>query len=158
MPKGYPLKLTGKRFGSWLVLDKADAPQMWLCRCDCGNECTVLGSNLTRGMSTRCKDCGVRIAQEAARAAREALPPKPPKVPKPLGPVPMDMTGRRFGSWTVLYWVGVSPGRQILWKCRCDCGTERSVQGGNLRSGNSTQCRECGREAAKLKIKSKRGK
>jgi len=51
-----------------------------------------------------------------------------------------DMTGRRFGRWLVLE---RSPERKrwaVLWVCRCDCGTIRTVLAGNLRKGLSTSC------------------
>jgi hypothetical protein len=54
--------LTGRKFGRWTVL--ALWPEryrcghaLWLCRCDCGEECIVLGNNLRIGSSTRCKRC-----------------------------------------------------------------------------------------------------
>lgn len=66
----------------------------------------------------------------------------------------IDLTGRRFGRWTV---IGKDPeshkcrtmhpyiGKPALttfakWKCRCDCGTERSVIGINLTTGKSKSC------------------
>src|SRR5689334_2110392 len=50
----------------------------------------------------------------------------------------IDLTGMRFGKWTVIgRSVGPAPQK---WLCRCDCGTEKSVLGGNLRYGKSTSC------------------
>lgn len=53
--------LCGQRFGKLIVLKRAEKPQKcktngdyWLCRCDCGNETVVLGSNLRRGHTTSC--------------------------------------------------------------------------------------------------------
>lgn len=45
----------------------------------------------------------------------------------------------RFGRWTV---VGPGPRRSgpLHWECRCDCGTQRLVQGGNLRGGRTLSC------------------
>ena len=65
-----------------------------------------------------------------------------------------DLTGRRFGRWTV---IGKDPESHRCrtfhpfeekpslttfskWKCRCDCGTERSVIGINLTAGKSKSC------------------
>lgn len=62
-----------------------------------------------------------------------------------------DLTGRVFHEWTVLSYAGPSPSRQQVWKCRCSCGTEALVQGGNLKSGMSKRCRKCGSRAAALK-------
>jgi hypothetical protein len=56
----------------------------------------------------------------------------------------IDLTGKRFGRWTVL---AIHPGRRryrtnttLLWICRCDCGTERAVAGHSLRSGRTASC------------------
>lgn len=45
------------------------------------------------------------------------------------------MRGRRYGRWTVLEHVTGS-----LWRCRCDCGTERNVAGWSLRNGDTRSC------------------
>lgn len=50
------------------------------------------------------------------------------------------MTGQRFGRWLVLNQSGNAPRGAALWLCRCDCGTERPVQGTDLRAGKSTNC------------------
>lgn len=47
----------------------------------------------------------------------------------------IDMTGRRFGMWTV-----VSYANKKKWLCRCECGEQRSVLGASLRNGASTSC------------------
>src|SRR5262249_36559507 len=87
----------------------------WLCRCDCGAEHIVRGSTLYTGVSKSC-GCIRRIG-------------------------PIDLTGQRFGCWTVL---AIHPeryrGAAILWLCRCDCGAERVVRGSSLRTGGSTHC------------------
>jgi hypothetical protein len=51
-----------------------------------------------------------------------------------------DLTDKQFGRWTVLSYAGKTPKGVALWLCRCQCGTERVVRGGNLRSGMSTSC------------------
>lgn len=55
--------LIGERFGSFLVIDRAertgDYHSNWLCLCDCGNVRIVLGTNLTRGKSKKCKKCKI---------------------------------------------------------------------------------------------------
>jgi len=52
----------------------------------------------------------------------------------------IDLTGKRFGRWTVL---AMHPKRchgHVRWLCRCDCGTERVVLGKDLRTGRSISC------------------
>lgn len=68
-----------------------------------------------------------------------------------------DLTGRRFGHWTVL---GKAPlpkptanGVRSGWLCRCDCSEERVLQSKGLTSGSSTSCGCIGRENARERIK-----
>ena len=52
------IDLTGKTFGRWSVVKRAEnSPQgqaMWLCRCECGNERAMLSILLRRGISRSC--------------------------------------------------------------------------------------------------------
>ena len=55
-----------------------------------------------------------------------------------------DKTGKRYGNLIVLglhdLKINVKGKKKTIWKCRCDCGKETYVVGGNLASGNSTNC------------------
>jgi len=51
---------------------------------------------------------------------------------------PIDISGKRFGSWTVIRRVKYSN-----WECRCDCGTVRILQGSSLKRGTSQRCIAC---------------
>jgi hypothetical protein len=53
---------------------------------------------------------------------------------------PIDITGQRFGRWTVLHQVLGSQTGSARWACRCDCGTEAAVRAQTLRDGASTSC------------------
>jgi hypothetical protein len=57
--------------------------------------------------------------------------------------------GRTFGRWTVLADLPHREhGGHKLYRCRCQCGTYRTVRGASLRSGVSTSCGQwCGRDA-----------
>lgn len=52
----------------------------------------------------------------------------------------IDMAGRRVGRWSVFEQVGNAPRGGALWRCVCECGTERAVLGADLRNGKSTNC------------------
>jgi hypothetical protein len=56
------------------------------------------------------------------------------------------MTGQKFGKWTVLHRTEeVSTDKRTYWICECGgCGRKFRVDGHNLRSGSTTQCRYCG--------------
>jgi hypothetical protein len=56
-----------------------------------------------------------------------------------------DLTGKRFGNWTVIRYNGVrrkaSGGSSgALWLCKCDCGMEKAVVSSNLIRGTSSSC------------------
>lgn len=55
-----------------------------------------------------------------------------------------DLTGKKFGRWTVVGFdreVRVPSGKKYCrWFCSCECGTSRSVFGSSLRSGASKSC------------------
>jgi hypothetical protein len=55
-----------------------------------------------------------------------------------------DLTGQRFGAWTVQRHDPTSVGKVAKWICQCDCGSPpKSVVGSTLRSGRSTRCSSC---------------
>lgn len=58
------------------------------------------------------------------------------------GKVAIDLTGRRFGTWTVLERAENKDGA-VMWKCRCDCGTVKDVRATTLKNGSSTGCMKC---------------
>lgn len=55
-----------------------------------------------------------------------------------------DLTGKRFGRWVVLSraddHVTAKGYHHVMWNCRCDCGTIKSVRGKSLVSGISQSC------------------
>jgi len=51
-----------------------------------------------------------------------------------------DLKGQRFGRLVVLYDTGERKHRNVVWHCRCDCGTEVDVIGRNLTSGRTKSC------------------
>lgn len=53
----------------------------------------------------------------------------------------IDITGKTFGKWTVLYKTDKrNAGGVIYWHCKCECGKEKDVLGTSLRSGRSLSC------------------
>lgn len=53
------IDITGKKFGSWTVIriserQYADGSYYWWCRCECGKEKEVRGTNLRTGRATVC--------------------------------------------------------------------------------------------------------
>ncbi len=52
----------------------------------------------------------------------------------------IDLTGKRFGYWTVLKRVENDPNNHAKFLCKCDCGTEKILRGMFLRRGASISC------------------
>lgn len=66
--------LIGQRFGQLTVCDRSEAKNksgetMWLCRCDCGNEKIISGSQLKRGIV---QSCGCAVVERNERFAKLA--------------------------------------------------------------------------------------
>ena len=58
--------------------------------------------------------------------------------------VSQDLTGMKFGKWTVLYQaediIRPSGIHNQAWMCRCECGKIKKVDGYTLKQGKSTNC------------------
>ncbi|MBQ5655948.1 MAG: hypothetical protein IIV14_00755 [Bacteroidaceae bacterium] len=52
----------------------------------------------------------------------------------------IDLTGQRFGRLVVIEYAGSNNHKRAAWRCLCDCGNQKIVDSGNLRSGNSQSC------------------
>lgn len=114
--------LVGQRYGSLTVLEQAESSsagqRRWVCRCDCGNLRTVLGSNLTRGTAV---SCGCRKRR--------------------------DLAGQRFGKLLVLErsdrYASRGKRTQQLWKCQCDCGAITYKATDTLTNTAVSMCKDC---------------
>jgi len=118
------IDLAGKRFGRWLVLrldpysrGRRGGPR-WICRCECGKQCSVIGAALRHNHSTQCQKCAV-----PNRARRLVYQP-----------------GDKVGEWTIIEYIA----KVRRYRCRCSCGRISLNIVGNLRRGGDTQrCQEC---------------
>jgi len=54
----------------------------------------------------------------------------------------IDLTGQPFGKLTALYPIKHPnrANRHYLWKCKCECGNEKDIQGAHLRNGHTKSC------------------
>lgn len=114
--------LIGQRFGRLTVLEdtgeRKERMVVWRCRCDCGGERLVVTNKLTGGIVT---DCGCVPREPVTNRVAE------------------DLTGRRFGSLTVLYRMENRKNR-TQWMCRCDCGKLHPVISLDLKQGKIKSC------------------
>lgn len=63
----------------------------------------------------------------------------------------IDLTGKRFGRWSVIKFDKLE-NHTAFWLCVCDCGTEKSISGSSLRTGNTKSC-GCWRKDKALEIR-----
>lgn len=73
-----------------------------------------------------------------------------------VNPSAIDLSGKAFGSWTVVGGPMRSEWGQTQWLCRCACGVERAVVAQSLRNGKTTSC-GCEKGAKIAKAKTKHG-
>ena len=66
-----------------------------------------------------------------------------------MGRKVVDLTGRKFGMLLVLRDSGDRRKSEVMWNCRCDCGVEKLVRGGNLKQGKAKSC-GCNKDHYKL--------
>lgn len=52
----------------------------------------------------------------------------------------LDLVGQRFGRLVVVAFAGSDQQSHVCWLCRCDCGEQKVVRGGSLRSGSTSSC------------------
>jgi hypothetical protein len=127
-PKGPDL--SGRTFGRWTVIrenQKIGKDRYWMCRCSCGNICSVIQYSLMSGGTTKCLKC-----------AKEHHFFRP------------DLIGKVFGYLTVIEDLPdiiriskknpkIKRSDRVL-KCLCVCGAETTSFGNNLTSGMKRSC------------------
>lgn len=134
----------GDVFGKWTVKEKASSwGDALLCRCACGRERQVFRANLVTGKSTQCLPCskGKPAPTENETSARAA-----PRTGREV--VVHVEVGAIYGNWTVITEetdLNDKDKDERYFRCRCSCGTEKSVQMRNLTRGRSRSCHSCAR-------------
>ena len=123
--------LTGQKFDRLTVIKRIDdyvSPSghkyvNWLCKCDCGNELSVISSNLKRGNT---KSCGC-LNREMLSTNKF-----------------VDLSGKRFGYLTVIkqdgYYIDPRNSKHPKWLCQCDCGNTTTVVCSALTTGHTKSC------------------
>lgn len=118
LSRNKPLDLTGQRFGQLTAVKPTDERRyknvIWECKCDCGRITYVSAHNLQSGGSN---SCGCKKGRRGT-----------------------DLTGQRYGYLTAIEPTERRMASNIIWKCRCDCGSITYVSAHNLRSGGTISC------------------
>lgn len=121
LKKGYRGDLVGQRFGRLYVVEKLEDKNGWTqfrCKCDCGNEKIVSGSNLKYGVT---QSCGCLHKEYIKKMLSE------------------NLVGQRFGKLVVMK-MAESRYDKTHWICKCDCGNETVVSSSGLKSGHTQSC------------------
>lgn len=123
-PECYKFKEIGKQYGQLTVKEyfPTDRPgHHWLCECSCGNTSIVSTQRLHANHTLSCGCLQKKIASENSV---------------------IDLTGQKFGRWTVIERGGKTMSRQAKWLCECSCEkrTRREVAGTELRRGSTLSC------------------
>lgn len=58
----------------------------------------------------------------------------------------IDLAGQKFGRLTAIERAPNSIHKKARWRCRCECGNEKTIVAGDLRSGRTLACGCLGRE------------
>jgi group I intron endonuclease len=113
------LDLTGQRLGilTALHVESKDRDTRWLCKCDCGNECSVSVYLL---MSGGTKSCGCLKHKPAVNAK--------------------DFSGQKFGLLTAVEKLPHYKNDETYYRCICECGNEKIASASNLKTGHIRTC------------------
>lgn len=112
--------LTGKVFGRLKVLhparERLRGQLCWECSCECGGTTIGTSTALQKGLK---RSCGCLLSDSRTK----------------------DLTGMVFGRLTVIAQdkSHVGSGGSI-WFCKCSCGNDARVRGGNLTRGLTKSC------------------
>lgn len=113
--------LTGQKFGRLTVIKRSRVNKhqqwAWWCKCDCGNICEALATNLKRGSKV---SCGCYRREKTHQVTFR------------------DLTGQKFNMLTPLSWYRKD--NHTYWHCLCECGNTTEVRSANLVSNRVHSC------------------
>lgn len=125
-----PIDITNQKFGKLTVLYRNGSTKSgnakWHCKCECGNECDVVGSALRNGHT---KSCGCNIKIHMAQLGRK----------QGYNNV-IDINGQTFGQLTVIDRVYDIDRHKYKCLCKCSCGNQVLVDADKLKSGHTKSC------------------
>ena len=129
MPSTHKSKLipNGTKFGRLTVIQLLDKKirngRVYLCQCDCGNQCEKTAQAL-RNDGT--KSCGCLARENSAKRLSERSI--------------KDLKGQRFGKLLVLEQTDMRANGAVVWKCQCDCGNITYGSSKALQCGDKMSC------------------
>ncbi|WP_090576415.1 HNH endonuclease [Nitrosomonas sp. Nm58] len=122
--------MTGMVFGRFTVIRrdserKSHSGSRWICRCECGNEKSIIRGNLISG---QIKSCGCLLLGDPAKVCGRTL-----------GVSINYLPGERFGRLVVISTCESKKGMSQF-NTRCDCGKDVTVTGLYLRKSKNPSC------------------
>lgn len=113
--------ITGNIYGKLTVIEYAGNNKRgeaeWSCKCECGKQVTVKGTNLRKGVTISCGCARKKIHNTG------------------------NLEGKTFGDLTVLnLYETDTKKKKKSWLCKCTCGNTTIVTGSHLRSGYVKSC------------------
>lgn len=121
---------TGTRYGRLIAIKntykKCGSNFIWECQCDCGSIVEVNGKSLESGQT---QSCGCLQKEKSRLNGLQSAD---------------NLIGKKYGKLTVVEKTKKRQGKNIVWKCLCECGNYTDVSGGRLKTGNTKSCGLCG--------------
>jgi len=120
--------LSGMVFGRLSVVCRSSSSKgrtRWTCSCECGSRRDYFSIYLLKGDTT---SCGCLSAEKS------------------------DLAGRKFGRLTAVRKL-VIKSSQWSWWCVCECGSEKEVLAGSLKSGQTRSCGCLSRDVTSKRVK-----
>lgn len=113
--------ITGKKFNYWTAIEKSKTKKhYWKFRCDCGKESEHNKYGITGGSHKSCKECAIKRTYNIE-----------------------DLTGKKYGKFTVLRENAECDKNSIHLDCQCECGNILTIPRYALIKGYRTRCRKC---------------
>lgn len=111
---------TGQKINR-LTFIKYVGNRKWLVRCDCGTEKILSTANIVSGDT---KSCGCLNTEKLKEPRRRE-----------------DLTGKKFNYLTAIKFVEYDEkSHNCKWLFKCDCGNEKILGVGGVKSGNTKSC------------------
>lgn len=134
--------LTGKQFGRWTVLRRAEKEGYFTCQCECGTIKDVYRHSLLSGMSTGCQRCAFAHSDAMkSAAAQKSVKAKNAAVEK--------YEGETVSGWKIIEILSPRKPNTSMWcKAVCpQCGKTVEVSLSNItRASPILRCAGCARD------------
>lgn len=117
------IDIANRKFGYLTVIERTTnagyGGARWRCRCHCGRMTTIDSHDIRRGHTTSC-GCMKYVITGQKNSK--------------------NYTGRVFGRWSILNKVAQDLTGHWMYRCRCWCGTVKTIRGSAFVCGTSRSC------------------